>query len=109
MKNNTIVVFCTCPDKAAARKLATGIVDGGLAACVNIVPGVTSVYRWEGRVQEDSECLLVIKSVDKRLEDLSGYVRSHHPYELPEVVAVPVTGGLQAYLDWVAGESMPGN
>ena len=96
-----IVVLCTCPEGDAAGDIARTLVEDGLAACVNRLPGVVSYFHWEGRVEEERETLLLIKSTPARLEALSARIRTLHPYELPEVVAVPVSGGLAAYLDWV--------
>jgi len=95
------VVLCTCPDGTAAAHLAETLVDEALAACVNRLPGVVSTFRWEGRVQQETETLLLIKSTQERLVALTARIRDLHPYELPEVVAVPVLGGLEEYLDWV--------
>jgi periplasmic divalent cation tolerance protein len=102
MKNKTIVVLSTCPDPETARGLAAELVDNGLAACVNIVPGLTSVYRWEGRTEESPECLMLIKTTREGMARLQERIVELHPYELPEIVAVPVVDGLPAYLDWVA-------
>lgn len=99
---NTLVCFCTCPDADTARRIADALVQERLAACVNIVPGVQSVYRWEGAIQRDDEVLLLIKTVQDRLQALQARVLALHPAELPELVAVEVAGGLAAYLDWVA-------
>ena len=104
-ENQYLVVLCTCPDEASGARIAKTVVGDGLAACVNRVPGVVSTFRWKGEVQEEQEVLLVIKTSRERLESLTGRIRKLHPYELPEVVAVPVTGGLDEYLAWV-GESV---
>lgn len=72
-----------------------------LAACVNVLPEVTSVYRWQGRMEKTSECLLLAKTVESRLSALQEWLRQHHPYELPEIIAVPVQSGLPEYLAWV--------
>ena len=101
MTEELILCFCTVPDGATGRRIAHHLVESGLAACVNRIPGVVSVYRWEQEVQEDDEELLIVKTRTGRLEDLVAAVRQIHPYELPEVVAVPVTGGLEDYLDWL--------
>jgi len=100
-ENKCLVVLCTCPDGTAAAHLAETLVDEALAACVNRLPGVVSTFRWEGRVQQETETLLLIKSTQERLVALTARIRDLHPYELPEVVAVPVLGGLEEYLDWV--------
>jgi len=100
-ENQCIVVLCTCPEGPPAARLAEALVAERLAACVNRLPGVVSIFRWEGQVQQDSETLLLIKTTQARLPALTERIRSLHPYELPEVVAVPVLGGLDEYLDWV--------
>lgn len=105
MKEKLILCLCTVPDGETGRRIARNIVDSGLAACVNRLPGVASVYRWEGRVEEDEEELLLIKTRADRLADLEDAISRSHPYELPEVIAVPVTGGLEGYLNWVAVSS----
>jgi periplasmic divalent cation tolerance protein len=100
-----VVVLCTCPDDTVGAQVAEAVVAEGLASCVNRLPGVVSTFRWEGEIQEAREVLLVIKTAQERLETLAERIQSLHPYELPEVVAVPVTGGLQKYLAWL-GESV---
>jgi periplasmic divalent cation tolerance protein len=100
-ENQCIVVLCTCPEGAPATQLAEQLVVENLAACVNRVAGVVSHYRWQGRVHQDTETLLLIKTTQDRLAALSARIMVLHPYELPEVVAVPVVGGLEAYLDWI--------
>ncbi|MDJ0789659.1 MAG: divalent-cation tolerance protein CutA [Myxococcota bacterium] len=98
------VTFVTAPDAEVAREIARALVDERLAACVNVVPGIASVYRWEGAVQEDSEVLLIVKSRAGRAAALAERVRALHPYDLPEVLALPAVGGSEAYLDWVRSE-----
>lgn len=100
-ENECLVVLCTCPDGAPATQLAESLVGERLAACVNRVPGVASCFRWQGEVQHETETLLLIKTTRARLAALTARVRELHPYELPEVIAVPVMGGLEKYLDWV--------
>jgi periplasmic divalent cation tolerance protein len=95
------VVLITVPSAESAKTLAHGIIERQLAACVNIIPQVTSVYRWEGKVNEDSEQLLVIKTESKLLKDLAAAVRELHPYTVPELISLPITAGSQAYLNWV--------
>ena len=104
-ENQYVVVLCTCPDDEVGARLAEAVVAEGLAACVNRLPGVVSTFRWDDRVQEEREVLLVIKTATARLDALAARIQSLHPYELPEVVAVPVTGGLDKYLAWL-GESV---
>ena len=97
-----LLCFCTCPDRPVADRLAEALVAEGLAACVNVVPGLHSVYRWQGAIERSDETLLLIKTTRAGLPALSARIVELHPYELPEVVAVEVAGGLSAYLDWVA-------
>lgn len=100
-----LVCFCTCPDTESATRLADALVGERLAACVNVVPGLRSVYRWHGEIERSDEILLLIKTTRDRLDALTVRVRDLHPYELPEVVAVEVAGGLSTYLDWVAEQT----
>ncbi|MDX1556567.1 MAG: divalent-cation tolerance protein CutA [Xanthomonadales bacterium] len=99
------VALCACPDGDTAERMAKGLVEARLAACVNIVSGVRSLYRWQGKVQDDAETLMVIKSTAPRIEALTAWLRANHPYEVPEVVCLPVVGGSAEYLDWVASET----
>jgi periplasmic divalent cation tolerance protein len=98
---DTLLVFCTCPDKQTAQALAERLVGDRLAACVNIMDHLTSVYQWEGKIERDTECLLLIKTSSLRYEDLEQAIRTHHPYELPEIIAVPIQQGFANYLHWV--------
>jgi periplasmic divalent cation tolerance protein len=106
---SVLVCFCTCPDAASAERLAEALVVEQLAACVNVLPGLRSVYRWQGGVERADEVLLLIKTRRERLDALTARVQALHPYELPELVAVEVAGGLPAYLDWVAAETRAGD
>ena len=101
------VVLITAPDAETASGLARTLVAERLAACANLVPGVRSIYRWEGEVQDDGEVLLVVKTAAERCDALAARVRDLHPYDLPEVLALPAIGGSDAYLAWVRTESSP--
>ncbi len=101
------VVLVTAPDTRVADRLATALVEERLAACVNLVSNVQSIYRWEGSVQRDPEVLLVIKTASDRLAAMTERVEALHPYDVPEVVALPVASGSSPYLDWVMRESRP--
>ena len=101
MPEDTLLIFCTCPDRSSADKIATTLVEHGLAACVNLAPPVTSIYSWQGKVETAEEIQLVIKSSHSAYRRLEQCVLSLHPYELPEIVAVPIVQGLTGYLDWV--------
>ncbi|MDX1594593.1 MAG: divalent-cation tolerance protein CutA [Gammaproteobacteria bacterium] len=99
--NVHLLVLCTCPDDATARRLAASAIDARLAACVNIVPGLTSVFRWQGEIEHDDEVLLLLKSRRDRYAQLEALLVEAHPYELPEVVAVSLEQGLAGYLAWL--------
>ena len=105
---SALLCFCTCPDAATAERIADALVGERLAACVNVLPGVRSVYRWQGVVERADEVLLLVKTGRERLEALTARVNALHPYELPELVAVEVAGGLGAYLDWVSEQTRVG-
>jgi len=97
-----IVVFCTCPDEPTAIDIARVLVTEGLAGCVNRMPAVTSIYRWEGQICEAPEQLLMIKTTAARYEALEMRLKALHPYEIPEIIAVPVVAGSSQYLAWLA-------
>ena len=105
MQVNALICFCTCPDTDTAERLAEALVEERLAACVNILAPCTSVYRWNAAVETATEVPLLIKTTTVRYAALEAAIRARHPYELPEIVAVPVTQGLPGYLDWVAAET----
>ena len=96
-----LLVITTLPDLAAGERLAVSLVERGLAACVNIGPPIRSVYRWEERLEKETEVMLTIKTSRERYPQLEKAIVESHPYELPEVIAVPITGGLNAYLAWI--------
>lgn len=97
------MAFVTAPNDETAKSLASGLVSGHLAACVNIIPGVTSVYEWEGKVNTDSEVLMMIKTRTSRIPELTEFVQKHHPYDVPEVITTSIEGGSGPYLAWLAG------
>ena len=96
-----IVVLTTCPDDAAAAKLARALVESGLAACVTRVGPVHSTYRWQGAIQDEPEVLLVVKTVSARYPELEMRLKSLHPYEVPEIIALPLTATSADYLAWL--------
>ena len=102
---STLLVLTNLPERAAAERLADLLVEKRLAACVNILAPCRSVYRWQGAVRHDEEHPLLIKTTAERYPALEQALRSGHPYELPEIIAVPIEGGLPAYLQWVAAET----
>ncbi|CAK9232855.1 unnamed protein product [Sphagnum jensenii] len=99
---SSIVVYVTVPNKETGSKLAHSIIENKLAACVNQIPGVESTYWWQGKVETDSELLLMIKTRQSLLQQLTDHVTANHPYDTPEVIAVPITGGSHKYLQWLA-------
>ena len=98
-----IVVLTTCPDEAVAARIGRDLVESGLAACVSRVGPVHSIYRWQGAIQDEPEVLLVIKTVTTRYSELEMRLKSLHPYEVPEIIALPVTRGSAEYLAWLGG------
>jgi periplasmic divalent cation tolerance protein len=105
MSAEPLLVLCTCPDAETARKLANSLVEQGLAACVNVLPGVQSTYRWHGEVRTDTEALLHIKTTAACWEALEQCIKREHPAELPELIGIPITNGLADYLDWIRTET----
>ena len=105
MSKQAMVVLSTAPDEAVGARIASALVERRLAACVNIVEGVRSLYWWEGKVRDDAEVLLICKTDDAHVTELTAALEELHPYDCPEVVALPVTGGSAAYLSWI-GESL---
>jgi periplasmic divalent cation tolerance protein len=99
-----MIVLSTCDSAAQAEKIARALIDERLAACVNVVPSVKSFYRWKGAVENASEWLLIIKSSRPLFEDLRAAIEREHSYEVPEVIALPVTEGSANYLSWMEGE-----
>ncbi|XP_067403058.1 protein CutA isoform X3 [Emydura macquarii macquarii] len=98
--------FVTCPSEKVAKEIARAVVEKHLAACVNILPQITSIYQWKGKIEEDGEVLLMIKTRSSRIPALTDFVRSVHPYEVAEVIALPIQQGNAPYLQWV-GETVP--
>lgn len=101
----TLIVLTNLPDEASATTLAARLVEQRVAACVNVLAPCRSVYRWQGVTEEASEVPMLIKTTAARYAALEAAIRAGHPYELPEIVAVPVSMGLTGYLDWVAAET----
>lgn len=104
---DTLACFSTCPDAPTAERIARALVEARLAACVNLLSGVRSVYRWDGDVVVDDEVLLMIKTTSVHLPALRERLVALHPYDVPELIALPVTGGLPAYLQWIEEATAP--
>ncbi|RLU23379.1 hypothetical protein DMN91_003583 [Ooceraea biroi] len=95
------VAYVTVPDDAVAKKIARGLVENKLAACVNIIPQLTSIYEWKGSIQEDPELLLMIKTRTEAIDALTKYVKENHPYTVCEVISLPIQNGNIDYLNWI--------
>ena len=104
-ENHLIVILCTVPDEAAAENLARGLIEGRLAACVNAIPGVKSFYRWQGKIEADTEIQLVIKTRSERFDELAAWISENHPYDVPEIVATPAERVSEAYLAWAVAQT----
>lgn len=105
MVDKSLLVMTNMPDAVTAHTLARQLVESRLAACANIMPGVQSIYRWQGAIEEAAEVTLLIKTTERRYDELEAAIRAGHPYDLPEVIAVPVDYGSASYLNWVAEET----
>ena len=103
--SEALLVFTNMPDRDTAIRVARALVEQRLAACVNVLNGCTAVYRWDGALEQSEEVPLLIKTRAARYPELEAVIRELHPYELPEIVAVPVVRGLADYLEWVAEET----
>lgn len=104
---SVMFVYATASDAAEARRIARSVVEERLAACANVLERVSSVYWWEGRVQEAAEAALVLKTTAGRVEALIARLKALHSYDCPAIVALPVAAGLPGFLDWVAAETAP--
>ena len=99
--NNFILVFCTIDNIDVAKTISKHLVENNFAACSNIIPNITSIYRWEGKVCEDSEYLMIIKTKTSLFSCVKEEIQKLHPYDVPEIIAIPISDGSKAYLDWL--------
>jgi periplasmic divalent cation tolerance protein len=99
--SEALVILCTCPDEETATRLGSGLVRKHLAACVNVLPGIRSIYLWQGTVNADSEVLMVIKTVREKYQQLEDWLGENHPYDVPEIVALPVGRVSAQYFAWI--------
>lgn len=106
IRPRALLVLTHLPDEVSAQALATTLVTGRLAACVSVLMPCRSVYRWRGRIETAPEVPLLIKTTAERYAELETAIRAGHPYELPDIIAVPIDRGLPGYLDWVAAETL---
>jgi periplasmic divalent cation tolerance protein len=105
MSVNQLVILCTVPDRGSGERIARSLVQERLAGCVNLVPGVVSIYRWEGEVKQEDELLLIIKTAAGRFEAVRAAITKLHPYDIPEVIALPIAEGDPKYLAWLTENS----
>jgi periplasmic divalent cation tolerance protein len=103
----TCLVITNLPDRDSAAKLAQALIEKRLAACVNVLSPCRSFYRWKGKIEHAEEIPVLVKTTRERYAELETAIRAGHPYELPEIIAVPLTAGLPAYLEWVESETRP--
>lgn len=105
MATDVLVILVTVPDPEKAAEIARALVEERLAACGNVLPGARSIYRWEGKIQDEREALLLLKTSRARFEALRARLVALHPYQVPEILAVPVEAGSAPYLAWIARET----
>lgn len=104
--SRAIFVYVTCPSEEVAASIGRKIVEARLAACANILPSVKSIYHWQGKIETASESVLVFKTTDDLWDGLKNEVKSLHPYEVPCIIAMPITHGHAPYLEWIAQETI---
>lgn len=95
------IILCTCPDRESAEKIARQLINDKIAACINILPGITSIYTWQGNIETEQEHLLLIKTRKDRFQAIEKSIQTSHPYEIPEIIAIPVENGLAEYMQWI--------
>lgn len=96
------IVLCTCKNEKEASRIALSLLKGGLAACVNIVNNVKSLYRWKGRIESGKECMMIIKTRKPLVDRVMLAIKKTHPYKVPEILEVPITRGNRDYLNWIS-------
>ena len=101
-----LLILTNCPDEESANAIALAVIEARLAACVNILPRVQSIYRWQGAVESATEIPLLIKSTATNYPALEALIRQCHPHDIPEIIALPITQGLPAYLNWLSAETV---
>ena len=100
------IIYSTMGSVEEARKIARILVEEKLVACVNILPKIESIYRWQGKIEEDNECVLLAKTTDKNIDKTIQRIKELHSYDVPDIVAIPITHGFKKYLDWVKDETL---
>ena len=102
VRMSVVFIYITHPEAGKAEALGHVLVENGVAACVNLIPGMKSIYRWQGEIETASETVMIVKTSAAMVERVQALVRKHHPYECPCIAVLPITGGDPAYLDWIA-------
>ena len=102
---DALIVFCTCADEAEALQLANTLIEARLAACVNVLPAVQSIYRWKDSIEQTREILLMIKTTQERFEAVRDHISARHSYDTPEIIAVPIVMSSEKYLAWLLAQS----
>ena len=105
-ESNAVIILITVPNDDSAERIAAKLIAERLAACVNVIPGIVSHYRWEGKLNADRELLLLVKTQSRHFNAVRDAVLEIHPYDLPEIIAIDVVNGLKGYLDWVMRETV---
>jgi periplasmic divalent cation tolerance protein len=100
-----VIVYSTIDKIQDARRIATKLVEEKLVACVNIIPKIESIYRWKGKIESSNECVIMAKTVDKNVKKVITKIKALHPYELPDIIVLPIIGGLKEYLEYIADET----
>ena len=100
-----VAVYSTIDDIQGAKKIAHTLVEEKLVACVNIIPNIHSIYRWKGKIENDEECVIISKTNDNNVKKVIMRIKSLHPYELPDIIVLPIIGGLKEYLEYIAVET----
>ena len=101
--DRAVLVISTFADCDSARQFGTTVVESQLVACVNLIPGVSSIYRWNGKIEEEGEVIILMKTTAEKLVELEAFLQENHPYEEPEFIVVPIEVGSTGYLDWIRG------
>ena len=109
MENKPIIVLCTTPDFECAQKISLNLIEKNLAACCNMVPGMSSIYRWQNKILQEKETMLVIKSTQQKFTALEIEIKRLHPFEVPEIISIDISDGSAEYLNWIISSLKGGN
>lgn len=105
MKDEPVLLYTTFPSVVEAERTGRKLVEAGLAACVNVIPGMRSIYRWEGKLEEAEEAVMIVKSRASHAEKITGTIKAAHAYDNPSVLVLPILGGSQPFIDWILAET----